>query len=734
MFGFETAGLRRSDRAPRCRRPALIRAATAALVLALAALAGAPGAGAATWQGPTGISQPEDAAGSNAQVTVGPYGQAAVAWWDSGTGGRVLLARHPPGAAWSAPVTIGTSGSAVTPLVAIDQAWTITAVWSDPNGFRMTIATWPLAAAAPSLSTLDQVASSTMAIAPIVVTQLAMNVTGAAFMVGESGANDVAFASRTSAADPFVLDIRAGGPQPARDPHVAVNETGAAVLVYRAGDSIYASRRASALGPLAPAETVNGGVAFATSPDELSVGLDRSGDALVGFSMLRGGSSSVGSAWSAPGGPWTAQWPLSPFGTAILATVRHVKLVVDPAGAAFIAWRQAGDGSELLRSYVVGRSGSSVTGTWGPAEGIQNLPALTSDAMSLPSPAFSGDSVAVVWDSQDPNGSGLLRAVARVRAPDGSWSNVQPLGPYGLSSSPTVASDGSTVVAAQTTTSGTVLASVLDRTPPEILFGRWARKGHTGEAISFATHASDTWSDPVITWSFGDGTSSIGATTTHVYARAGVYLVGASASDAVGNSAGFRPDTIVISAQRTTLTAQLHAVWRRSRLTGELVLGGTVPRDGSYTLDVTHGNGQALVRSFQLPAGRFARSVTLPPTLVPGRYLVALEPPVPATQVKPASQAVRLDTPAGGVIDRIALTRSGATVRARIHFVARATGRLSVTWWLASHGRRRVLARASKAAAFMLTSTARLGAAHGRVTVVVSRAGVEAAERTIAVP
>ena len=59
---------------------------------------------------------------------------------------------------------------------------------------------------------------------------------------------------------------------------------------------------------------------------------------------------------------------------------------------------------------------------------------------------------------------------------------------------------------------------------------------------------------------------------------------------------------------------------------------------------------------------------------------------------------------------------------------------MSVTWWLTSGGRRRVLARASRSAAFVLTSAVRLRAVHGNVTVVVSRAGVVAAERAVGVP
>ena len=296
MCGFETASRRTADRARRWMRARLIGAAAAVLTLATLGL---PSAGAATWLGPMGISGPGAAAGSSAQVAVGPFSRTAVAWWDASGGGRVLLARHPPGGAWSAPVVIGTSASEVTPLVAFGKFSTITAVWSDPGGLSTTVATWPVEDAAPSLATLGQVAVSTMAVEPIVVTQLVVNSSGAALLAGESGAGDIAFASRASDADPFAFDVRAGGVDPARDPHMALNESGAAALVYRVGDSILASRRGSALEPFAPAEAVNGGVANATSPDQLSVGIDQYGNTLIGFTLLRGAS-----------GPWAPRGAL----------------------------------------------------------------------------------------------------------------------------------------------------------------------------------------------------------------------------------------------------------------------------------------------------------------------------------------------------------------------------------------------------------------------------------------
>ena len=58
-----------------------------------------------------------------------------------------------------------------------------------------------------------------------------------------------------------------------------------------------------------------------------------------------------------------------------------------------------------------------------------------------------------------------------------------------------------------------------------------------GSQISLSVSAADHWSGPAtIEWSFGDGATSLGASTSHAYAAPGTYQVSVTATDAVGNA------------------------------------------------------------------------------------------------------------------------------------------------------------------------------------------------------
>jgi PKD domain/Putative metal-binding motif len=46
----------------------------------------------------------------------------------------------------------------------------------------------------------------------------------------------------------------------------------------------------------------------------------------------------------------------------------------------------------------------------------------------------------------------------------------------------------------------------------------------------------DTWTAPSVSWSFGDGQTAAGATTSHAYAKTGVYTVTINAADGAGNT------------------------------------------------------------------------------------------------------------------------------------------------------------------------------------------------------
>jgi hypothetical protein len=136
--------------------------------------------------------------------------------------------------------------------------------------------------------------------------------------------------------------------------------------------------------------------------------------------------------------------------------------------------------------------------------------------------------------------------------------------------------------------------------------------------------------------------------------------------------------------------------------------------------------------TLQLAGGAFTRSITLPARLTPGRYEVKLTAPFPATQVIPAPpRRATLAAPASGVVDRVTVTRRAGTMRARFHFAALANGKLAVTWWITSQGRRTQLARQSKMPRFSIASTARLRGRRGHVTVTLTRSSAVVVQRSV---
>jgi hypothetical protein len=400
-----------------------IRSALVAVAAVLAAFIASPNAGAATWQGPVAISDPASTAGDNPRISMGVSGDAAVAWWDSGAGGRILLARRPAEGAWSAPVVIGASASPVTARSGVDGAGNVTAVWSDGAGSVTTIATWPAAAEAPGLATLDQFSHETASVQPAAITQLVVNRSGVAVIAGESGASNIALAHRATPTGTFAFSVKLGGAgsAAARDPHLALNDAGSGVLIYRQSDIIWSSRLGAAVPSFGPAEAVDAGVFGTTAPDDLSVALDQAGDTLVAFTLLEGTDRRVGTAWRPPDGDWTVQWPLSPNGAAIVAGAVSTTVVVNRAGTAFLAWRQEGDGGEGLGNFISGRMGSSSTGVWGPIERVFDVAgphAWNAGFYYRPHPAIADDgTVVVAWDGDGSNGH--LVETARIRAQAG---------------------------------------------------------------------------------------------------------------------------------------------------------------------------------------------------------------------------------------------------------------------------------------------------------------------------
>ena len=192
--------------------------------------------------------------------------------------------------------------------------------------------------------------------------------------------------------------------------------------------------------------------------------------------------------------------------------------------------------------------------------------------------------------------------------------------------------------------------------------------------------------------------------------------------------------------QSTLTKARFAATWKVSRVSGTLSVAGTVPRAGSYAIDVFKGATRTMHVSFQLAVGPFKRTIKLPAKLVPGIYNVKLVPA--GTGVDGAARDARLAAPASGVVDIAflsgarnataarTLTRA-TTIWASFHFAAVPKGKLTLTWYRLGKKRLRIGAT-SKDSVVKLVSYVRSSTPFaGTYQAVLSRRGVAIARVSV---
>ncbi len=699
---------------PRLR---VLRAAIAVAVT-LACLAAVASAGAAGWQGPATLSAANVNAGGSPVIALGRAGDAAAAWWDDTSGGRIALARKPAGAAWSAPITVASPVGATPLFPAVDGSGNVTLAYT--SGGATTVATMAPGAAAPTLTPL-----------PVNLTlgDLAVDAAGDAVLVGWSGSPaQLTVGYRSGASGAFALKTYAypsvipNGVQAAR---AAINAAGTAVVVLHAGGLLAVTRTAATDWPAAP-ESLEGTLAVT---DDLAVGIDAAGNALAAFTYTVASPAATilrTARRPAGGGGWQQSPDLSPATAGSHATLPSVP--VAPAGAAALVWLQA----QGAAANVEARYGTSGSGVWGAAEDVNDTGA------STPAAAIADDGTVVAAWERTATGGNVGQARVRAAGPSGAWGDIRGLGAaHTNGTTPSLAGDGAgdfaTVSAPYDGTYHPVVASSYDAAGPALTAPSVTGQLFAGNKVTMGVNASDAWSSVgTPAWAFGDGTTASGAIVTHTFASAGSFTVHVAVTDGSGNTTAADVTIAVPAAQVGLANARFVATWKRSRVHGTLRVTGSAPIAGSYVFDVSKGKTRRIHIALKLAAGTFARDLKLPATLAPGTYRVAVVPAAPI--VKGTARGAKLAAPVEGVADVVKLGRVRGAVSARFHFSALPrAGALTLAWYRTAGGMRTRVAVAAKTRGVTIAGSLPLLGRRGTFTAVLARAGKVIAQRLLTV-
>jgi PKD domain len=233
-----------------------------------------------------------------------------------------------------------------------------------------------------------------------------------------------------------------------------------------------------------------------------------------------------------------------------------------------------------------------------PAAGAFSTPQLVSDPSaetgesSPGQPAIavapSGETT-VVWVRYQESS----RVEAAVRPPGGVFGGQQPIsanGQLGAVEVPQVGLD-SAGDAGVTWTSGFASEwAARDVSGPSLGGLSIPATASVGQPVSFAVSPLDAFSAlGSNSWSFGDGTSGIGASVTHVYTHAGKFTVGLTSMDALANPSSASGTITVAAAGSSTpkLTAvrESNKLWRRGSKLARLARRVPVGTTFSFVLD-----------------------------------------------------------------------------------------------------------------------------------------------------
>jgi hypothetical protein len=503
--------------------------AAGALVYLLGGPAATPALATPDWLSPVELSAPgED--GEAPQMGLDAAGDA-VAVWDRFDGSHTIIqsAARPAGGRWGQPVGLSAPGrNATEPQVAVDPAGDAVAVWSRTDGAHTIVqAAWRPAGGGWGEAT-DLSAEGQNAKAPQVAIDPAGNAT--AVWSRYNSTKYIIQSSRSPVGGPWEMpdDVSAEG-QSAENPQVAVDRAGDAVAVWERFDGnhlIVQSASRPAGGPWAAAEDLSAEGENAEAPQ---VAIGPAGDAIAVWTRFDGSDFIVQSASKPGGGAWAFSGDLSEKGR----SAESPQVALDPAGDAVAVWTRENEG---LTTIVQGAD-RSAGGAWSaPA------PLSSTGLAAAEGPEVSIDpagNAAAVWAVSDSSPSVVQTAI---KPAGGPWQAHETLSVIGRNATePQVAldrdGDGVAIWTRENGSNKIVQAIGYDRAGPQMPGVSIPAAGTVHQPLFFSVSPFDVWSAiGPIGWSFGDGEGGSGAALRHAYGFPGVYRVGVTAADVLGNS------------------------------------------------------------------------------------------------------------------------------------------------------------------------------------------------------
>jgi PKD domain len=501
------------------------------LAVAVATLAAAgPAQATPQWLSPQTLSETGKDA-SQQQVTFDQSGDAIAVWESSGGPEPVIMAAtRPAGGAFSAEQTLSSpSAFSMSPDVASDAQGDAIAVWLQFDGAnaRVQAAYRPVGGSFGAPQTLS--AAGYEAREP----RVAMNATGEAVIVWSLGSGLSEEAQASSAAPGGIFGATqdlTGFTEAASLPQIALDSRGDAIAVWEGWDGSNiriqeASRPAGgSFGVpdfLSPAGD-NAGVP--------QIAFDSSGNALAVWRFDGSPASTIQGDYRPLGGEFAASQTVSLPSS---APAQAPQVAFDAQGYGVLAWQQS-DGSEPRIYASVRTPGSS-----GSFDAPGTLDAGGQEAYE---PSVAGDGLSgtiVSWKTFNGATNSTQAAVRPAGGSFGTASTVSATGPQESTPQVGIDAQGNGIVVWSRSSGPDYLleAAGYDAAGPLPRGVTLPSEGLVGQPLQFFIAPLDVWS-PVLSegFSFGDGSSATGVSATHAYSAPGSYQVTASATDVLGNT------------------------------------------------------------------------------------------------------------------------------------------------------------------------------------------------------